>query len=878
MPMPTDNETRLYSALMLRNAIVRVPAVLPSIGSYRRVFGGHKPCTTAELLKNEEVPASLCRSLQSAVGEYLEQVTAPEVPAFASGRSLPFEGPAREITLHLDGAAEHAALDGVSGALFRRIYDAAAPGTFGDLQAMETRVDPLVRSGRELPADRFAVSPDLCAWVERTWAEHFQPARVRVEPYKINIYGPGDRFAAHRDTPEAGLVGTFLVALGGWGNPCDGGGLVVHDVGGCHRWDGAAGWAAFHPFLLHEVEPVADGARMTVAFKVFAEGGIGGHEEPAFDERLMNEAADRIALCQNEFGQVGVLLSFAYSLNCTALCGRDLLLYRILERFGTVASIPVAVHVDASNRAQGSFFWAADAHVYGLSPENLARLLDGDDDAKAATGSDDPPAPIPFIPMDRGFCIYNASRAGSEWTGNYAEPANVDTLYVHRALVVTARARHDRPVGQWLRADLRKTDLSGMNLDGANLAEADLQGSLLAGASLRGAVLDMANLSDANLAGADLSCANLSNATLCNASLAGANLREAVLEWADLSNAVLAGADFTQANIEGVYFYEVSLEGVTLRQARWFLETYWPGGCNPVALCGTLPTDEELSASQLTWLIGHLRASGVSIGLELDRLKLLADDEADVVAGYEGSVSLNGLSTLSDHAAMALSRHTGEWLSLDGVTTLSTAAADALAGYNGVLGLNSLATLTSGALATRLVSKITTDQVESQKRLLDSWQEEIPPWSHFGEVALPAVTELSPEAAHAIVEGIRAVANEYPDLMIDAERGNGSLELNGLRSLSAEVARELARHGGYLGLRGVTVLSAAAAEALAGIGEHTLDLSGLHEMADDVAEALAKHKGRLVLKGLERWSDAARQRFTPCTDFPAVYTSKTRWP
>ncbi len=171
---------------------------------------------------------------------------------------------------------------------------------------------------------------------------------------------------------------------------------------------------------------------------------------------------------------------------------------------------------------------------------------------------------------------------------------------------------------------------------------------------------------------------------------------------------------------------------------------------------------------------------------------------------------------------MALAGHTGEWLSLDGVTTLSTAAADALAGYNGVLGLNSLATLTSAALATRLVSDITTDQVDSQKRILPYEQEEIPPWAHFGEVALPAVTELSPEAAHAIVAAIRAVAGEYPDLMIDAERGNDGLELNGLRSLSVEVARELARHGGYLSLRGVTALSAAAAEALAGIGEHTL--------------------------------------------------------
>ena len=106
---------------------------------------------------------------------------------------------------------------------------------------------------------------------------------------------------------------------------------------------------------------------------------------------------------------------------------------------------------------------------------------------------------------------------------------------------------------------------------------------------------------------------------------------------------------------------------------------------------------------------------------------------------------------------------------------------------------------------------------------------------------------------------------------------DGSLELNGLRSLSIEVARELVRHHGYLSLRGLTVLSPAAADVLAGIGEHTLDLSGLRDISDDVVEALAKHKGSLGLEGLERLSALARQRFEPCRFPKGFYTSKTRW-
>jgi hypothetical protein len=130
---------------------------------------------------------------------------------------------------------------------------------------------------------------------------------------------------------------------------------------------------------------------------------------------------------------------------------------------------------------------------------------------------------------------------------------------------------------------------------------------------------------------------------------------------------------------------------------------------------------------------------------------------------------------------------------------------------------------------------------------------------------------------NAIVQAIHAVSAKHPDLLIDAMSTDGSLELNGLRSLSVEVARELARHRGCLSMRGVTAISPAAADALTGIGEHTLDLSGLRDISDDVVEALAKHKGSLRLEGLERLSALARQRFEPYRFSTGLYTSRTRW-
>jgi len=132
---------------------------------------------------------------------------------------LPSDPAALRVSIALDDCHADVAIDEISADLLRQIYDAAAPATFGDMNAMQTRVDPLVRSGREIDSSGFSVPPALCRWVEQTWAEHFLPASVRAEAYKINLYGPGDRFATHRDTPEKDLVGTFLLALSGWGPP-----------------------------------------------------------------------------------------------------------------------------------------------------------------------------------------------------------------------------------------------------------------------------------------------------------------------------------------------------------------------------------------------------------------------------------------------------------------------------------------------------------------------------------------------------------------------------------------------------------------------------------------------------------------------------------
>jgi hypothetical protein len=554
------DETSIRSTLVLRDLIAAAPTALAPVGQYTVMLSGDDALSREEFLRDSEIPRKLRSDVQFAVGDYLATLPVLDAPNFACGKGGPDDPDATRVKFTMPGCPATVFFDAVSPEALQQLYAAAAPAAFGDMKTMETRVDPLVRSGREISVDKFTVPPRLCEWVRRTWARRFQPESVRIEPYKINLYAPGDRFVMHRDTPEKDLVGTFLLALSGWGPPCSGGGLVVHDEVGTFRWDGASGWAAFLPYMPHEVEPITTGARVTLAFKVFATSDAKDNGQTPFDEALLEEAANRIALCRNSRGQVGVLLKYSYSLNGTALCGSDRFIYRALERLGVVASVPVAVQVKEEAVDEDTWKWRATANVYELSPMNLAKIA-AHTDRSSVTNTTDTKL-IPFIAASGGHVIYHTGNEPIENTGNYAEPANVDTLYVHRALIV--RKPLD-PVAAPVRcaaADLRKVDLSGRDLQ-------------------------VADLQRANLAGASLARANLQRSFLANADLSNANLRNS-----DLSGADLACADLTNAQLSGACLHDASLQEACLEGVKWDAATLWPDGFDS-SKCGAPPMRDK---------------------------------------------------------------------------------------------------------------------------------------------------------------------------------------------------------------------------------------------------------------------------------------------
>ncbi len=117
------------------------------------------------------------------------------------------------------------------------------------------------------PDGRVSVAP----WVAETF----------VRPFKVSVHRPGDHFVAHVDTPRPGVLAT-VVCLDG-SSAFEGGELQVHHEGSTLILGAAASasrapslsqdgqqplvrFAAFFPNLVHQVEVVTSGVRVSAVF------------------------------------------------------------------------------------------------------------------------------------------------------------------------------------------------------------------------------------------------------------------------------------------------------------------------------------------------------------------------------------------------------------------------------------------------------------------------------------------------------------------------------------------------------------------------------------------------------------------------------------
>jgi uncharacterized protein YjbI with pentapeptide repeats len=118
-------------------------------------------------------------------------------------------------------------------------------------------------------------------------------------------------------------------------------------------------------------------------------------------------------------------------------------------------------------------------------------------------------------------------------------------------------------------ANLRETRLAGCFLSGAILSDASLVGANMVESSMIGATMKGADLSRADLSGSDLTGANLQGAQLAGAYLVGTFLNETDLSGANLTGsfvrmAQMAGSNLAGASLDGADLSYTDLSGVRL--------------------------------------------------------------------------------------------------------------------------------------------------------------------------------------------------------------------------------------------------------------------------------------------------------------------------
>ena len=245
------------------------------------------------------------------------------------------------------------------------------PAQFGDTLNEETRIDPNVRKGFDIPlADHIKVERDVIDKVSKAFANATGLNSVRVEPYKINIYEQGDFFKAHRDSPSKDLIATIVLHVSGE--------RKVFVVDG-QKWDDNDDYhesdlCIFFTDVLHEVKPCKD-YRETVTFKVFKAA------ETVPTDKVVSDNAKRIANRIQINKPFGVLLQHGYTYIDIAdkptFKGLDEKLATALDELGVkYALLPVIVK-NRHNFKEGQemrWFSNEEREEYNGDPEEVSNL------------------------------------------------------------------------------------------------------------------------------------------------------------------------------------------------------------------------------------------------------------------------------------------------------------------------------------------------------------------------------------------------------------------------------------------------------------------------------------------------------------------------
>ncbi|KAF9038604.1 hypothetical protein BJ165DRAFT_1499142 [Panaeolus papilionaceus] len=281
-----------------------------------------------------------------------------------------------------DGTNGHVDFANATKEDLKALATACQPATFGFGDA--DVLDETYRKAGKMDSANFAaqVSPSNHGILDFVHQDLFNAddcPDIRLQMYKLNIYGPGSFFKAHVDTPRgADMFGSLVIVLP---TPHEGGSLIFRHAG--QEWviDTAkavssasqssqttsphAAFAAFYSDVEHEVTPVISGYRVTLTYLLyFARTPISKHIQPRSSAQQDVQDSLSALLDVADFlpagGHLGFKLVHKYSLTSkgepdldilqSSLKGPDARLLSACQMLGLISFLRLFYRVDEDEK------------------------------------------------------------------------------------------------------------------------------------------------------------------------------------------------------------------------------------------------------------------------------------------------------------------------------------------------------------------------------------------------------------------------------------------------------------------------------------------------------------------------------------------------
>ncbi|OBZ71680.1 hypothetical protein A0H81_08870 [Grifola frondosa] len=216
------------------------------------------------------------------VDEQLQRLrsTLSDKPPFCSG-ILPLSPENFILFYGKDSHARRVDLLNASEDDLARLTEACDPATFG--VAQQDVFDETYRKALKLDSANFAVKLDAASSglleIIRVGLleEHEETKAISAELYKLNVYGKGSFFKAHKDTPRGETMFGSLVIT--FPTPHDGGALALRHndkewtIDASHALSNqqrpCVAYVAFYSDVEHEVALITSGYRVTITYNLY---------------------------------------------------------------------------------------------------------------------------------------------------------------------------------------------------------------------------------------------------------------------------------------------------------------------------------------------------------------------------------------------------------------------------------------------------------------------------------------------------------------------------------------------------------------------------------------------------------------------------------